>query len=228
MNTMFKPRNTQNTRKRKSLIIPCILCIPWFISITCIAEEGQAALLQDLEKSFSSIQTVQTNFKQEKALKIFKRTIRMDGRLVLENPGKMAWRINSPIRYVLILNGEHAIQWDEDSNQIQKQKTSGDPVFEEVIGQIEKWFSGEFASLLDDYDLTVKSRQPPVLQFVPKADGMVGKVIKSLTINVRDDRTYVEQIVIEDMGGDTTSITFIDTVLNAPVPEKEWEVGQDG
>ncbi|MDH3981999.1 MAG: outer membrane lipoprotein carrier protein LolA, partial [Kiritimatiellaceae bacterium] len=174
-----------------------------------VGAEDQTALLADLEKNFSSIQTVQTNFKQEKALKIFNRTIEMDGRIVLENPGKLAWRIDSPIKYVLILNGKQAIQWDEDSNKIQKQNTSGDPIFEEVIGQIEKWFSGEFGSLLNDYDLTVKKTQPPELHFVPKAGSMVGKVIRSVTISVREDRTYVEKIVIEDRGGDQTSITFV-------------------
>lgn len=197
-------------------------------AVSAFAVEGQEALLADLEKNFSMIKTVQTDFKQEKALKIFKRTIHMDGRLVLENPDCMAWRIHSPIHYVLILNGEQALQWDEDSNKVQKQKTSGDPVFEEVIGQIEKWFSGEFKSLLKEYDLTVISEHPPVLQFDPKQDSMVGKVIKSVTIHVRDDRTYVEKIMMEDLGGDTTSIQFVNTVLNEPVSAEEWEVKPNG
>ncbi len=191
------------------------------------AAEDQAALLKDLEKSFSTIKTVQTRFRQEKELKIFSRTIVMEGRVVLENPDRLAWRIDTPIRYALVLNGEYAQQWDEDSNKVQKMKTAGDPVFEEVIGQIEKWFSGEFVSLLDDYDLTVKSEQPPVLEFIPKPDGMIGKVIGRVTISVREDRRYVERIAIEDMGGDKTTITFYDTVLNAPVAAKEWEVVPD-
>ncbi len=191
------------------------------------ADEGSTALLQDLEKSFSSIKTVQTKFRQEKELKIFSRTIVMEGRIVLENPDRLAWRIDTPIRYVLVLNGDYAMQWDEDSNKVQKMKTHGDPVFEEVIGQIEKWFSGEFASLLKDYDLTVKNEQPPVLEFVPKKDGMIGKVIRCVTISVREDRRYVERIAIEDRSGDLTTITFYDTVLNAPVAATEWEILPD-
>lgn len=191
------------------------------------ASEDQAALLQSLEKNFSTIKTVQTRFKQEKELKIFSRTIVMEGRVVLENPDRLAWRIDSPIKYALVLNGEYARQWDEDSNKVQKMKTAGDPVFEEVIGQIEKWFSGEFASLLNDYDLTVKSEQPPVLEFIPKKGGMIGKVIGRVTISVREDRRYVGQIAIEDVGGDKTTIIFCDTVLNAPVSAKEWEVVPD-
>ncbi len=191
------------------------------------ADEDSTDLLQSLEKRFSTIKTVQTKFRQEKELKVFSRTIVMEGRVVLENPDRLAWRIDTPIRYVLVLNGKYAMQWDEDSNKVQKMKTHGDPIFEEVIGQIEKWFSGEFASLLNDYDLTIKSEQPPVLEFIPKQGGMIGKVIRRVTISVREDRRYVERIAIEDVGGDKTTITFYDTVLNAPVAAGEWEVVPD-
>ena len=53
-------------------------------------------------------------------------------------------------------------------------------------------------------------------------------MIKRVTIHVRDDRTYVEKIVIEDRGGDQTSITFVNTVLNECVSAEEWEVKPNG
>ena len=216
-------------RSMRSFAVKIFCCtVLLFPGLTVNAAEEQAALLEKLENSFSSIQTVQARLRQDKKLKMFNRTIVMEGRLSLEHPGKLAWRIDSPIRYALILDGDHALQWDEDSNKVQKMKTHGDPVFEEVIGQIEKWFSGEFISLLEEYDLTVKSSEPPVLEFVPKAEGMVGKVIRRLTISVRADLRYVERIAIEDMGGDQTIISFHDTRLNDPVPASEWEVLPDG
>ena len=202
------------------LLSLCVLATATFV----IAEENSDALLRDLEKNFSSIQTVQTSFRQKKELKIFSRTLVMNGRLALENPNRLAGRIDSPSRYALVLDGEYARQWDEDSNSVQKNKTAGDPVFEEVIGQIEKWFSGAFTSLLDDYDLVVQSSQPPVLEFTPKPASITVKVIRRVTISVRRDRAYVEQIEIEDAGGDKTQIEFYDTVLNAPLPPETWEV----
>jgi len=207
---------------RRVLLICCSLIL--FSAVRIYAAEDPSALLQELEKTFSSIRTVQTRFRQEKNLRIFSRTLIMEGRLALENPRRLAWRIDSPIRYALVLNGDYAQQWDEDSNKIQKTKTANDPVFKEVLGQIEKWFSGEFASLLNDYDLVVKNSQPPELEFTPKTGGLIGKVIQHVTISVRSDRAYVEQILIEDTGGDTTRIVFYDTVLNAPVSAEKWEV----
>lgn len=218
----LKPRCASATK------ISCRMAVLFCLLSPATAAEDQAALLEKLEGSFSSIQTVQARLRQEKKLKIFNRTIVMEGRLALEHPGKLAWRIDSPIRYALVLDGDQAFQWDEDSNKVQKMKTHGDPIFEEVIGQIEKWFSGDFVSLLKEYDLTVKSSEPPVLEFVPKTEGMVGRIIRRLTISIRADLRYVEQISIEDVSGDQTIISFLDTRLNDPVPVSEWEVLPDG
>ena len=190
---------------------------------------GDADLLRSLEKSFSRIQTVQTRFTQEKMLQVFDRTIVIEGRLVLENPDRLAWRIDSPIRYVLVLDGDEARQWDEESGQVQKMKVGGDPVFEEVLGQIEKWFSGRFAELSEDYEMAVLGRDPLRMEFVPRTGSLVGKAIRRVTVSVRGDFKYVERIAIEDASGDRTTITFHDTVLNAPVAAAAWEVEpQDG
>ena len=207
------------------LIVGTLLCAHVAMGNAVSNEwKNSEALLLSLEKSFSSIKTVQTKFTQEKTLRVFARTIEMKGNLLLENPGRLAWRINSPIRYVLILDGNYALQWDEETRKVQKTKTTGDPVFEEVLGQIEKWFSGKFSLLAKDYNLNVLSHEPLEMAFIPKPKSLVGKAIKRVTVSVRDDRKYVEAITIEDVSGDLTKIMFHDTVLNKPIATSEWKV----
>ena len=202
----------------------CLLAL--FVGTTFADKDSE--WLKSLEKSFATVKTVQARLRQEKKLKMFNRTIIMTGRIALEHPGKLAWRFDKPIKYTLIIDGKIARQWDEESKKVQKIKTQKDPIFKEVIGQIEKWFSGDFSALLKEYTLTVKSKNPPVLEFIPKSDGMVHKVIKKLTIHIRPDLRYVEKINIEDAGGDQTIITFLDTRLNEPIPASEWEISPNG
>lgn len=182
------------------------------------------ALFQTLEKNFSSIQSVQTGFTEEKKLKIFDSTVRIEGRLALESSGRLAWRVDEPIQYVLILKDDAAFQWDEETRRVQRLPFSGNPVFETVIAQIQCWFSGRFAALESDYDLQVLSETPPRLVFTPREDRMVAKAIRQVTVSIRDDQRYVEKIVIDDVSGDQTSIVFHDTVLNAPLAADCWEV----
>lgn len=183
-----------------------------------------AALFQTLEKNFSTIQTVQTKFTEEKKLKIFNRTVRLEGRLALESSGRLAWRVDTPIQYALVLKDDAAFQWDEETRKVQRLPFSGNPVFETVIAQIQCWFSGRFAALESDYDLQVLSEAPPRLVFIPRADRMVAKAIRQVTVSIREDQRYVERIVIEDVSGDQTTIFFHDTVLNEPLNADCWEV----
>lgn len=182
------------------------------------------ALFQALEKNFSAIQTVQTKFTEEKKLKIFNRTVRLEGRLALDSTGRLAWRVESPIQYALVLKDDAAFQWDEETRKVQRLPFSGNPVFETVITQIQSWFSGRFTELETDYDLQVLSETPPRLVFIPRTDRMVAKAIRQVTVSIREDQRYVEQIVIEDVSGDLTTIFFHDTVLNEPIPADSWEV----
>lgn len=182
------------------------------------------ALFQTLEKNFSTITTVQTGFTEEKKLKIFDRTVRLEGRLALEASGRLAWRVDTPVQYVLVLKDNAAFQWDEETRKVQHLPFSGNPVFETVITQIQQWFSGQFAALEPDYDVQVLSENPPRMVFIPRDGRMVAKAIRQVTVSICDDRRYVEQIVIEDISGDLTSIRFHDTILNEPIDPSAWEV----
>jgi outer membrane lipoprotein-sorting protein len=201
-----------------------LIVVACFVLSATARADRQSELLKKLEESFSSISTVQTAFTQEKKLRVFDRTIQLKGRLAIENPGKLAWRIDEPIRYVLVMDGKQALQWDEESNKVDRMKTTGDPMFEEVLGQIEKWFSGQFSALVKDYDLTIESERPLRLIFVPKEGNLTGKAIKQVAVVIRDDFKYVEQLMIEDVTGDLMTIHFHDTVLNQAVPAAVWKV----
>jgi len=62
------------------------------------------------------------------------------------------------------------------------------------------------------------------IEFVPTEKNISRKVIKSITITFREDRTYLQQIRIQELSGDTTTIRFTNTVLNAPLDESSFEV----
>lgn len=183
-----------------------------------------AGLIQALEKKFATIETVQTAFTQKKKLSIFDRTVRLEGRLALDATGRLAWRVDTPVRYVLVLKDDAAFQWDEEVRRVQRLPFSGNPVFETAIAQIRLWFSGRFADLQADYGLKVAGETPPRLIFTPRPERMVAQAIRQVTVEIREDLRYVERIVIDDVSGDQTAIFFHDTLLNEPLGEDCWEV----
>jgi outer membrane lipoprotein-sorting protein len=155
---------------------------------------------------------------------MFKDKLVLKGRIFLQKPNKIAWHVDSPLRYSVLITDKFLRQWDEDTNQVQELSLEKNPIFLNVLNQLTVWFSGEFGSLLDANDARLVQLDPVALEFTPREKNIAKKVIKSITITFRDDQTYLQQIRIRELSGDVTTIHFINTILNAPLDSKSFEV----
>ncbi len=192
----------------------------------CLSAEPMDELMTRLSAEFASIQTVQTRFVETKQIRILEQEMELTGSLAIEKPERLAWRIEKPLACTLIIADGKVRQWDEDSNTVQSFSSRSNPIFSMVLDQMQNWFSGNFVTLQADYDVTVEQHAPLILIFRPHTDSPNAQVIKQVRVTIREDLRYVQAIGIEDMSGDTTLITFIDTVLNAPVPAETWKVNR--
>jgi outer membrane lipoprotein-sorting protein len=183
-----------------------------------------SAFLQSIGKKASNFKTLKTEFTQEKKMVMFKDKLIMKGRIFLEKPNKIAWHVDSPVRYSVLITDKFIRQWDEDSNQVQEVSLAKNPIFQNVLSQLTVWFSGEYGSLLDTNDVRVIKRNPLVLEFIPRDNNVSKKVIKSITITFRDDQNYLQQLRIQEIRGDVTTINFINTILNTPLNSNSFEV----
>jgi outer membrane lipoprotein-sorting protein len=183
-----------------------------------------SALLNRIGKKVSDFKTLKTDFTQEKEMAMFKEKLVIKGRIYLQKPNKVAWHVDKPLRYSVLITDKFIKQWDEDTNQVQELSLTKNPMFQNVIRQLTVWFSGEYGSLLDTNDVRLVKRGPIVLEFSPRANNDARKVIKNITITFRDDETYLQQIRMQELSGDVTTITFTNTLLNAPLDSESFEV----
>jgi outer membrane lipoprotein-sorting protein len=207
------------------MLLSCFL--PLFISSTPAAGDETADIIEMLRRlgeNVSAFKSLKTNFVQEKDLAIFQNRIIMKGRIYLQKPNRMAWHVDEPVKYSVVITDKLIRQWDEDTNRVQEIALSGNPVFQNVLNQLTVWFSGDYISLLKDYDARILKKAPLVFEFTPKGNNVAGKIIKSITISLREDEKYLRQIKILELSGDSTTITFKDTVFD-PVPDSlDFEV----
>ena len=197
-----------------------------FLSVgAAYAEDDTAEVLRKLEKRFSAIKTIQTSVKQIKKLKVFDREIVITGKIFLQNPSKLAWHVEKPVRYSIVIDGKTLQQWDEDSDKVQKMSLSGNPVFKTISDQLSSWFSRRYTSLSGEYEVSIINQDPViVLEFLPNKDMMAGKIIKLVTITLEKDARYVAEIRIVDVDDDVTTLVFSETVLNKPIKSAMWKV----
>lgn len=185
-------------------------------------------LLQRLEKKLSDFTNLKTDFVEEKYLAIFKKKIVLQGRIYLQKPDKIAWHVDRPVRYSVLITDKVIRQWDEDTDKVQELALSDNPVFKTVLSQMTAWFSGSYGVLQGDYNITVERQRPAVIEFTPKEHNFAKKVIKSVTVTFREDERYLKQIVIMETSGDSTTITFENTVINTPIDNRFFTITRHG
>lgn len=206
------------------LMLACLLlAIPASGSGT--AQPADMSLfLRDLGKKASSFRTLKSDFTQEKKMAMFREKLVLKGRIYLQKPNRVAWHVDSPLRYSVLITDRLIRQWDEETNRVQEVSLAKNPVFQNVLSQLTVWFSGEYGSLMEVNDVRVVSRQPLAIEFIPRPNNISRKVIKAITITFRDDQKYLQQIRIQEQSGDLTTLRFHNTIMNAPLDSRSFEV----
>ena len=183
-----------------------------------------AALLDSLGRDVSRFQTLKTDFTQEKRLAVFQNTVLLRGRIFLQKPARIAWHVDAPLKYSVVISDASIRQWDEDTDRVQEITFAKNPVLQNVMQQITVWFSGDYSSLLKDYDVLIDDERPVMLRFIPKKTSAAAKVVKQVRIEFREDNKYLRKLTIIEQGGDSTSITFTGTVFDVPLDARDFEV----
>ena len=186
------------------------------------AEEQQP--LQALESALSDVKTVRTHFVQEKKMALFKKPMITKGSILLEMPDKLMWKVESPIKYVLLIDGQHAKQWDGETKKTVRIALADQPVFAAVTQQLRAWFAGNYRVLSKDYTIKKIEGEQLAFEFVPKPDLPQAKMLKRITVTFQKDKKYIQLFQIEETGGDLTKMMFEETAINAEIDKKEWDL----
>ena len=208
----------------------CLYALLILASPPSLASDESADLeevLERLEDRVSGIQTLKADFEQQKFLAVLDQPLVLRGTIFMEKPDLFSWIVREPLRYSMVIDGEVVRQWDEDTQRVEKISLSKNPVFKMAIQQLRDWLSGAYKSMLGQYEVTLLDQDPIALEFIPRDAALAHEVIDRVTVEFDRGERYIWRIHILEKQGDRTLITFVNTLLNAPIAPTAWKVEQD-
>jgi len=196
------------------------------------AEPEQPESLDDLLKRIEASHKDHTdfsgNFEQRRYLPLFDDTITSSGRFVFKKPDHVRWEYSTPHRSILVVKGETGRKWSAATGRVERFRLADDRGLDAVVNQLFTWFRGEFTKLKDDYDVTLKSRDPLTLEMKPKNEAL-RRHIATIEVVLGDKHDIRSVKLIEPLhpGDDQpgfTLYTFSDARLNTDVKDSEFEI----
>lgn len=125
------------------------LVAPILAVFLLLALKVQADPLQDLERYFFSVNSLEGRFVQETRDEDGRLLERSEGTLALQRPNRFHWHYQTPFEQDLLADGERLWVYDRDLEQISVRP------LDEVLGSGPAlMLSGEFQTLEEQFDLT--------------------------------------------------------------------------
>ncbi len=175
-----------------------------------------------LRNAVSGIQTVNSEFRQERRLSMLKEPVFSSGRFSFEKPDKLRWETTGPDPFGFFVNGDVAKQWKGKDGALQPFDLQGNPVLKLIVDQIIAWTRADFKTIEKQYVISVIRDGPVLLRLVPRSS-REKKYVRHILISFEPDTNYAERVEIVEQGGDATVIGFFDMKINVDLVKSLFE-----
>lgn len=208
--------------------IKCLLLyLLLFLTAIAGAQDGYVPMRdvegfrEQLERMAGAVQTIQSDFVQEKQLSVLSNRIISKGSFSFRKENYIRWEYSQPYHYLIILNGEQIFMKDESGEK--EYDIESNRMFQEMNKFISGCIQGDI--LKDDADFRIEYMENEREYFValePNSKALHDMLNEVQIAFDRNDLT-VERITMVEPGGDFTRIDFVNKVLNADIPITKFD-----
>lgn len=198
---------------RRLLWLPLLLCLAGPVG----AASEVDAVLAHLRQTASGVQSLQSDFVQEKHLSVFEEVLTSRGRFLFARPDKLRWELTEPVAAGFVLTGDQGRRWHARTGRSEPFDLEREPVMKLVAEQLIAWAAADFERLRRQYRIQVLSAEPVVLRLEPQ--GAAGGFLDHLRVAFAPGDRHVAAVEVHEKDGDSTRIRFENSRINAPLPE---------
>jgi outer membrane lipoprotein-sorting protein len=167
----------------------------------------------------ASINSIASDFTQEKNLSVLSEKIISKGRFCFKKENNIRWEYTEPYKYLIIIADNKMLMRDEKTKK--QMDMQSNPLFQQMNKFISGCIQGDI--LQDDNDFAkayFENDRNYYVKLSPKADKM-RQMINEVHIWFDKNDLSVTSLRMVESGNDYTQINFVNKILNAEIsPEK--------
>lgn len=171
----------------------------------------QAGELEEIAARFAAVNTIHSHFVQEKRMALLSEPVISEGVFSFQkSPARIRWEYTKPFQNGFLIDGEQTFRLEKGV------KTAVKGVLARNIArQMMTWLSFDLQALSQAYDVAVFDGG---VSLTPK--GEKNSFLREINVWFsKENPQALSKIELKEPGGDSTSLTFTQTQLNAPMAE---------
>jgi outer membrane lipoprotein-sorting protein len=173
-----------------------------------------------LENMSKQVNTIESDFVQEKNLSVLTNKIISKGHFIYKKENNIRWEYLQPYRYLIIISN-NKIFIKEENNQKQYDIQSN-KMFQEMNKFISGCIQGDILKNEQDFKIGYfEDDKTYFVSLMPRSEGM-RKMLNEVQIWFNKNDLTVTRINMVESGGDYTKIDFINKKLNTEVPVEKF------
>ncbi len=189
-------------------------------SQTPMSEAEKKAFISQTSSESKAIKTLQSDFSQVKKMDFLDKDIVTYGKMTLKSPNMLSWKYTKPYQYSIVFKENKIFINDQGKKSTVDAKSK---TFEKINKLIVGSASGK---MFDDPEFIVryfKTGSTNIARFLPKSQQLL-KYIKQVELVFPKNQSTVSQVNMLEASGDTTTINFKNTKVNAPVSNADFSL----
>ncbi len=200
----------------KFLCLFVLLAHLWSPAVTSAGvSDPDAKVLERLEQLSAGIETIASDFTQEKYLAVFQDVMLSTGRFYFKKPSLLRWELTRPVASGFVLKGSAGYRWHQRTGRSETFDIDREPVMKIVAEQLLACAGADFDWLRQKYQIVVEAEGPVRLRLDPLFD--TAGFLEYLQIQFAPDGRHVQQVEVHETDGDFTRLRFENAIINQPL-----------
>ena len=182
---------------------------------TEVTGDQRSTLVSAIEKAHKQLTSLSANFTQEKTSSLFTDKVVQKGKLMYKSPKQLRWEYTSPKAMTVIFsNGKVLLKTDKGTT------ANPNKMLSEMGNMIINTINGTFLKDNPDFNARYyKDKSGNITAVLTPVNKKIKNYYKNITITLNGSSHLAEKVVLTEVNGDATTISFSDKKTNTTLSD---------